>query len=153
MNTRAKTIIAILAIYALAAMLGVMCNAQSTATAENGESCNCNTKVAQFSCYPDCDFGKLGSDISRNGYPITRFAPNEGYDMDLVFYFDKNGTTDSLTYYGVGRVTFSAHSCLLFYPKTDNVALCEGYISLKIMDSRYSPHPNLYDFIPTLLKN
>ena len=145
MNTRTKNLLAALAVMLLAILLGMTCKAQ-TPTVKPG--CGCNEEVAQFSCFPDCDYLHIESMLSSTGTQITRITPRPGYNMDVIFYWG----SDSLVCMGTDKAVFNHDVCQVFYNEAARNGYVKNYDRIRVMNSSYSPRPNLYDYLPTLLK-
>lgn len=128
----------------LAILLGMTCNAQpggggiqftpppahDEIQADAGNSCNCLTQVAQFSCYPDCSLFKLEDTLAPgSGNSITRVTPLYNGTFTVEFTYP-DGT---FAYQGIEKAVFNYHTCQLFYPADFGTFFRKGFTSLKII--------------------
>lgn len=121
MTTRQKNIVGFIFAALLSILLGITCNAQPgggvTFTRPPAhpelqeESCDCLTKVAKFSCYPDCEFTKVESMLSNTGVPLTRITALFPFSIDVKFTF----ADGVYTFEGLNRVVFNGDACQIVY--------------------------------------
>lgn len=93
-------------------------------------NCDCMSKVAQFSCTPECIFFKIEEMIAPgSGNNVTRVSALVGETFTVEFTYP-DGT---FAYEGIAKIIFNYNTCQIFYPAGFGSFFRKEFTSIKVI--------------------